>query len=261
MNIGRTLAISFMVLALCAEGNSAAWSADSADDPNANPQVLNGQPQAPANSGGVAHGALEISPQASTPPPVAPPAPPADNANPDTDATTSYEQYQGAMAKPPAPPPKSPYLGFVVEDTLKNYEGQEVHGLEVVTIDADGPAQRAGLKGRGDVTPIGAAGVTAGALLGPLSMAVIPLLHKSGQLGKDGDLIIAVDDRRVHGEFDFRDELGKLKPGDTIYLTVIRATEQGGHQTLKIPVKIGAQTSEEAIAAPAFDPYSMQSPY
>jgi len=249
-----------MVLALSAKGNSAAWSADGADQPSgANPQVLNGE--APANSGGVAHGALEIAPQASAPQPAAPPPPPADNENPPTDQTTSYEQYQGAMAKPPTPPAKSPYLGFVVEDTLKNYDGQEEHGLEIVTIDPDSPAEHAGLKGRGSVTPIGAAGVTAGALLGPLSMAVLPLLHKSGQLGKDGDLIVAVDDRRVHGEFDFRDELAKLKIGDTIYLTVIRSTDQGGHQTLKIPVKVGGQTSEEAIAAPAFDPYSMQSPY
>jgi len=82
-----------------------------------------------------------------------------------------------------------------------------------------------------------------------------------GLSGKDGDLIVAVDDRRVHGEFDFRDELRKLKPGDTIYLTVVRASPQGGRQTLKIPVKVGGQSSEAAAEAPPFDPYSMQSPY
>lgn len=203
---------------------------------------------------------MEIAPQLNTLPPSTA-QPPAGRSGKPADETASYEQYQQPAEASSKSAEKSPYLGFVVEDTLKTYGGKEEHGLKIVTIDPNSPAEQAGLKGRGDITPLGAAGVTAGALLGPLTMAVIPLLNKSGQLGKDGDLIVAVDDRRVHGEFDFRDELRKLKPGDTIYLTVVRPSEQGGRQTLKIPVKVGGQSSEAAAEAPPFDPYSMQSPY
>ncbi|HTY54218.1 MAG TPA: PDZ domain-containing protein [Candidatus Binataceae bacterium] len=261
MKTGRGLAISLIVLALSIEGNSVAWTAGGVTNAPADPvsQSSNGSQPIPSNDA-KAHGALEISPQINAVP-ANPSPPPSEQPAAPGDQTASYEQYQGGAPPAPKPPEKSPYLGFVVEDTVKSYGGQEEHGLEIVTIDPDSPAEHAGLKGRGAITPLGAAGVTAGALLGPLSMAVIPLLNKNGQLGKDGDLIIAVDDRRVHSEFDFRDELGRLKPGDTIYLTVVRATAQGGRQTLKLPVKVGAQSSEDAINAPPFDPYSAQSPY
>jgi len=265
MNISRSLAISFIVLALSVAGNRVVFAADSGDNSKAKVDVSTsqsqtGEQQTPSNTSPQGQGALEIAPQLNTLPPSTS-EPPAEHSGKPADETPSYEQYQQPAEASAKSAEKSPYLGFVVEDTLKTYGGKEEHGLEIVTIDPNSPAEQAGLKGRGDITPLGAAGVTAGALLGPLTMAVIPLLNKSGQLGKDGDLIVAVDDRRVRGEFDFRDELRKLKPGDTIYLTVVRPSAQGGRQTLKIPVKVGGQSSEAAAEAPPFDPYSMQSPY
>lgn len=265
MNIGRSLVIAFIVLALSVAGNSVASAADGKNDSKAGAGVSSAQSQTgaqptPSNTGPQAQGALEIAPQLNTLPPSTS-VPAVEHSGKPADETSSYEQYQQPAEASAKPAEKSPYLGIVVEDTLKTYGGQEEHGLEIVTVDSNSPAEQAGLKGRGDITPLGAAGVTAGALLGPLSMAVIPLLNKSGQLGKDGDLIVAVDDRRVHSEFDFSDELRKLKPGDTIYLTVVRPSAHGGRQTLKIPVKVGGQSSEAAAEAPPFDPYSIQSPY
>ncbi len=265
MNIGRSLAISFIVLLLSVAGNRVALAAGGENGSKASADVATSQSQTgeqptPSNTSPQGQGALEIAPQLNTLPPGTT-GPPVEHSGKPADETASYERYQQPADASAKPAEKSPYLGVVVEDTLKTYGGQEEHGLEIVTIDPDSPAEHAGLKGRGDVTPLGAAGVTAGALLGPLSMAVIPLLNKSGQLGKDGDLIVAVDDRRIHSEFDFSDQLRKLKPGDTIYLTVIRSLAHGGHQTLKIPVKVGGQSSEAAIEAPPYDPYSMQSPY
>ena len=73
----------------------------------------------------------------------------------------------------------------------------------------------------GDST-IGASGATAGELLGPLDAALKPLLAKSGQLGEDGDLIVAIDDHRVTSDSDLPDHLGRLHPGDIIYLSVLR---------------------------------------
>ncbi len=98
------------------------------------------------------------------------------------------------------------------------------------------------------MSPVGAAAVTAGALLGPLELAVMPLLSRAGQLGTDGDLIVAVDDRRIRSQLDLEDELAKLKPGDTMYLTVIRPLPGGAHKTMKIAVKVGqpGETMAEA---------------
>jgi len=143
---------------------------------------------------------------------------------------------------------KLPYLGVSVQYTLKCYLGKEEHGLEIVSVDPNSPAWRSGLNGRKSPSAVGAAAATAGALLGPLELAVLPLLSRAGQLGTDGDLIVAVDDHRVRSQLDLEDELAKLKPGDTMYLTVIRPLPGGNHKTMKIAVKVGkpAETMAEA---------------
>ena len=48
------------------------------------------------------------------------------------------------------------------------------------------------------------------------------LLKKAGSLGQGGDVIIAIDDRRVISSFDLQAELETLKTGDVIYLTITR---------------------------------------
>jgi S1-C subfamily serine protease len=70
----------------------------------------------------------------------------------------------------------------------------------------------------------------------------MPILKKTGQLGHAGDLIVAIDDRRVVEEQDLETALANSRPGDTIYLTVVRLSSDGAHKTIKIPVKLGAQT-------------------
>ena len=122
----------------------------------------------------------------------------------------------------------------------------DVMTSEVVTIDPNSPAEQAGLKPRGN-TAIGAVAETASAFLGPLQMLTNPLVEKATE-GERGDLIVAVDDHRVRSRADLDDEMAKLKPGDTLYLTVIRPTA-GGHKTMKIAVKVG-QAGEIAEAAP-----------
>jgi len=58
-------------------------------------------------------------------------------------------------------------------------------------------------------------------------------------MGHDGDLIIAVDDHRVRDERDLERELRKLKPGDMMYLTIVRPFPGGAHRTMKISIKVG----------------------
>ena len=133
-----------------------------------------------------------------------------------------------------------PYLGICVQRIESHSApGREVEGLEIVSVDPDSPAEYAGLKGRGAMSSLGASGATAGALMPPLDIALMPLLKKTGQLGQTGDLIIAIDDRRVTSEADLETALGDAKPGDMIYLTVVRLANDGVRKTIKLPVRLG----------------------
>jgi len=147
-----------------------------------------------------------------------------------------------------------PYLGITVQYASKCYSGGEQHGLEVVSIDPSSPAAQAGLHSRSDISPIGAAVTTAVGILPGGSLLANSALGRTGAMGQGGDLIIAVDDKRVRDQGDLENAMAQLKPGDTMYLTVIRPTgtdERGPHQTLKIAVKVGAVGEPIANAAPA----------
>lgn len=141
----------------------------------------------------------------------------------------------------PAPPNHGPlpYLGVSVMYTVSVTGTQQVSALKVVSVDPHSPAARAGLKAGTPATTVGATGETTGQFLGPLDAALRPLLAKTGQLGTDGDLIVAIDDHRVTAESDLRDRLARLHPGDIIYLTILRQQPDGSYKTLKLPVTLG----------------------
>lgn len=178
-------------------------------------------------------------------PPAAPPqaspnhkAPPAgENSAPEPDIGSDNAPLPEDLPAPENRGPR-PYLGISVLYTVSTRDGQQVGGLEVMEVDADSPASRAGLKARTPMTTVGASGATAGELLGPLDAALRPLLAKSGQLGEDGDLIVAIDDHRVTADSDLPDRLARLRPGDIIYLTVLRQQRGGSYKTVKLPVTL-----------------------
>ena len=136
-----------------------------------------------------------------------------------------------------------PYLGITVLYAVTTRDGQKVSGLEVMDVDENSPAARAGLRGR---TPMTTTGATMGDLLGPLDGALRPLLAKSGQLGQDGDLIVAIDDHRVTSDSDLPDHLARLHPGDIIYLTVLRQQHGGMYKAVKMPITLGFQKNAQA---------------
>lgn len=155
--------------------------------------------------------------------------------------------------RPHADEPFSPpCLGAVLKYTTKCYRGVEEHGLEVVSVDPGRGAARAGLRGKIPPTPLGIAGGIGGALLGPLELLVVPLLERSGALGAGGDLVLAVDDIRVRDVNEFRKAMRTLKPGDSVYLTVIRALPGRGHQTMRIMVNLDSCSTANVVQGPSW---------
>jgi hypothetical protein len=138
-------------------------------------------------------------------------------------------------------PQALPYLGISVQRVASHSTpGRDVEGLEIVSVDPNSPADHAGLKGRGGMSKLGATGATAGALMAPLDIVMMPLLKKTGQLGQTGDLIVAIDDQRVADESDLETALANAKPGDTMYLTIVRLAQGGARHTIKKPVRLSA---------------------
>ena len=151
-------------------------------------------------------------------------------------------------------PHARPYLGITVAYVSKCYQGGEEHGLEVLTIDPNSPAAQAGLQARAGMTAIGAAVSTLSGILPGGSILASKALATSGAMGQGGDLIVAVDDKRVRDQSDLENAMARLKPGDTMYLTVIRpdgSDERAPHKTIKIAVRVGAVGEPIANAAPA----------
>jgi hypothetical protein len=129
-------------------------------------------------------------------------------------------------------------LGIQVNYTNYCFKGAEEHGLEVVSIDKNSPAEQAGLKPNGNRGGMIAAAETASALLGPFQILTNHFMEKEA-MGDRGDLIVAVDDQRIRSQADFNDVLAKAHPGDTLYLTVIRPIAGGDHKTMKVAIKVG----------------------
>jgi S1-C subfamily serine protease len=135
------------------------------------------------------------------------------------------------------------------------FRGGEEHGLEVLTIDPNSPAAQAGLHAKSGLSAVGAAVTTLSAFLPvPFGTSLTnKALQSSGAVGQDGDLIVGVDGKRVRDQNELEAAMSGLKPGDTMYLNVIRPNgtdETGPHAELQIAVKVGAVGGPIANAAP-----------
>jgi hypothetical protein len=192
---------------------------------------------------------LEISPQTG----IRPPAPSSDEIpsnrefRPGDDTASNNREFRpGEQDRGGQIGNSKSCLGITVNYTSYCFKGAEEHGLEITSIDRNSPAETAGLRATGENGGMISAAETASAFLGPLQLLTNGFLEKAAQ-GNRGDLIVAVDDQRIRSQADFNDALAKARPGDTIYLTVIRplhATDQKGgmtmdHATMKIAVKVG----------------------
>jgi hypothetical protein len=205
-------------------------------------------------------GVLEIAPQGAPAP--AQPKPPAataapepqkgddqgsgDGTNNDVELYRTYTDTENAMGVHGP----LPYLGISVKSmTIAEPDGTQQRALEVLSVDKGSPAEMAGIKGSGAATTLGASSLTASAMLGPAQELLAPLLKKTGQLGHQGDLIVAVDDDRVETEQDLAGELAKLKPGDTLWLTVLRESAKGKAKAYKVPIRVAPPQGSAATSA------------
>ncbi|MGH7878899.1 MAG: PDZ domain-containing protein, partial [Candidatus Binataceae bacterium] len=114
-------------------------------------------------------------------------------------------------------------LGIDVRmDRRKLKSGEEQAGLLVVDVESGGPAAKAGLKGNHHrvKTAVEVASI-AGALFFPPAMMLVPVLE-STRAGESYDLIVGVDGNRVTDLLDFEDCLRDLRPGEIVYLSIVR---------------------------------------
>lgn len=221
-------------------------------------QASLGTPVAPGISaqGGEPGSTLEISPQPEAPTAGVDVVPNERESEPGPESASlpeTFESGDGANGGFESCPVERPYIGVTIRYAMTRYLGKEERGLEIMTVDPNSPAAIAGLHGATGPSPLGAAGVTAGELLPPLTLLTTPLLNRAGALGKGGDIIVAVDDHRVRSEQDFQGSLARMKPGDTAYLTVIRPVS-GGYKTLKLAVHLGSTRYANAESDSVPDP-------
>lgn len=138
-------------------------------------------------------------------PPVASPAQPA----PTPPQATTATRGTGVPAKPA-------YLG-IAGQTVQ--ECRYPAGVRITRVIEGSPAQQAGLKGEGTLTWQQAmAGVLT---MTPLAPLVLPFLSEH-EHGGSGDLILAVDGKRVHNREELEKEIAPLRPGDTVYFSILR---------------------------------------
>jgi S1-C subfamily serine protease len=140
-----------------------------------------------------------------------------------------------------------PVLGLAARiDHRKLKSGETVTGLLVVSVSAGGPAASAGVKGFEHKIASTLEGVAmAAAMVFPPAApaAILVPVIESSHLGEHYDLITAVDGYRVTSTLDLEDSMRDVRPGETIYLSLVR---DGARMQLPValPVSAAPQTPQ-----------------
>ena len=121
------------------------------------------------------------------------------------------------------------------ESSRRLSSGEVVSGLVIVAVRKNSPADAAGLKAATDTVRSIMTGVAiAGAMVFPPAFVMLPLVQAS-HIGVHYEMVIGVDGDRVNDIIDFNEHMRYLKPGDTVYLNVVRDGER-----LQVPVVLPA---------------------
>ena len=238
--LGCLLPIFLLAPAAGAEDSVPSSTAALARQPDdSNSALLKSQPHADAPT-------LELAPQPSVVP-----------SPPDSSSETARRKFQQSddvaalnreFKKTQPDDGRRPYLGVELEYTTQCLFGMEMHGFEVLSVAPNSPAAHAGLQARKPATALGNLAALGSVLAFPVGLFTVPRLRRSGALGMPGDLIVAVDDRRVRTEEEFMAAINPLRAGDTVYVTVIRPIVGGSHQTLRIAMHIDETLPPSAVS-------------
>ncbi len=125
------------------------------------------------------------------------------------------------------------------EARRKLTSGQEADGLLVVEVRKGSPAASAGLHAYNRVGKNVATAVAMAAAVAvmPPAALLIPLID-AVPVGESYAMIIGVDGTRVSNFLDFQDRMQNLKPGETVYFSIVR----NGHR-MQVAVAIPKDTS------------------
>jgi hypothetical protein len=130
-------------------------------------------------------------------------------------------------------------LGVQVrEASARLRSGVEVEGLQVEAVLPNSPAARAGIRPYRAAAHYMIDGVFAAAsFVFPPAMLLLVVADQS-RVGTSYDLIIGVDGVRVTNILEFDDQLRNCKPGDIVYVNLVRDGKR-----LQIPVEVPRSTS------------------
>ena len=123
-------------------------------------------------------------------------------------------------------------IGVELHDARRKFsDGEEADGLLVLEVEKGSPAANAGLhpyKRNGQAAMTGA--VVAAFLFFPPAIFALPILDYA-HVGESYDMIIGVDGTRVSNYLDFEDRMHDVRPGEIVYLSVLR---NGKRQQIKV---------------------------
>ena len=121
------------------------------------------------------------------------------------------------------------------EDCTRLQTHERICGLAVLDVRNGSPADKAGVKRFTALAHdlLDGASVAA-ALVFPPAIVAVAVIDQSS-IGETFDLLIGVDGRRVRHILDFQDLTSNVRPGDTVYLTIVRAGKR-----VQLPVRIPA---------------------
>lgn len=119
------------------------------------------------------------------------------------------------------------------EDCSRLASNERVCGLAVLDVRKNSPAANAGIKPYTALAHdlLDGASVAA-ALVFPPAIIAVAVIDQSS-IGESFDLVIGVDGRRVRHILDFEDLTSNVRPGDILYLTIVRNGKR-----MQIPVHL-----------------------
>jgi hypothetical protein len=135
--------------------------------------------------------------------------------------------------------PSSAYLGLVAKSVRVCRAGEYIAGVRVAGLEKGSPAQRAGMQAEKGVGWKQIVGVLLAST--PAAPLAIPFLISGGQ--DPGDIIVAVDGKRVENKEEFDREMERFRTEDVVYFSVLR-----GNRTLLVPV--GLPSGTEKLSKP-----------